>query len=173
MNNEKFLILKDIFECGFKLIELYGINPQGFCTCYKGAGCQSAGKHPVHFDWKNHYITTVQELESIINKKPYANFGIITGDGLVVIDVDKKSGGLESMEQIKDLINPTMTVQTGGGGYHFYYKTDRPVRNRTNVLAGIDVRGDGGFVVAPTSKHKSGGYYTIIQKGNEDEHIDY
>ena len=165
MKENKKNVLKDMLRQGLKIIELYGINNQGFCTCYRGTKCSSAGKHPVHKEWKNSYIRTEQELEDLIDKKPHANFGIITGSGLVVIDVDAKSGGLETLESIKELLPLTLTIKTGGGGYHFYYKTDQHISNRTNMLKGIDIRGDGGFVVAPTSKHKSGEYYTIIEEG--------
>ena len=85
-----------------------------------------------------------------------------------MIDVDAQHGGLESLQEIKDLVDPTMTVKTGGGGYHFYYSVDGSVKNRTNVLKGIDVRGDGGYVVAPGSKHKSGNFYTIEKENNHE-----
>lgn len=52
-------------------------------------------------------------------------------------------------------------MKTGGGGYHFYFRTENSTGNKANVLPGIDIRGDGGFVVAPGSKHKSGKYYVI------------
>ena len=156
----------NLFNQGFKMIELYGTGSDGNCTCYRGQACSCAGKHPVKPKWQENYIKSREELEEILCRRPNANFGIITGNGLVVIDVDARHGGLESLEQIRDLINPTMTVKTGGGGYHFYYTTDRVVKNRTNVLKGIDVRGDGGYVVAPGSLHKSGEYYVIeTEKG--------
>ena len=156
-----------LMELGFKLIELYGISEQGACTCIKGASCNCSGKHPVKQKWQENYIKSREELDEILCHRPNANFGIITGNGLVVIDVDARHGGLESLEQIRDLINPTMTVKTGRGGYHFYYKTDEEIRNRANVLPGIDVRGEGGYVVAPGSLHKSGNVYEIMEdKGN-------
>ena len=161
--SNKISVILDLFNQGFKMIELYGINEQGNCTCYKGSECNCAGKHPVKPKWQENYIKSVDELTEILKQRPLANFGIITGEGLVVIDVDARHGGLESLQEIKDLVAPTMTVKTGGGGYHFYYSVDGSVKNRTNVLKGIDVRGDGGYVVAPGSKHKSGDFY-IIEK---------
>ena len=54
-------------------------------------------------------------------KWPKANIAIITGKhyNLTVVDVDKKSGGLETMK--KHNFPPTYTVRTGGGGWHLYY----------------------------------------------------
>lgn len=160
--------IMELFNQGFKLIELYGIDNNGSCTCYNKSNCNCAGKHPVRNNWQNNYIKSKNELELIFKNHPYANFGIITGDGLVVIDVDAKNDGLKSLEEIKNLITPTLTIKTGGGGYHFYYHTTEKVNNRTGILKGIDIRGDGGYVVAPGSKHKSGKNYIII-KGEENE----
>ncbi|RJQ35807.1 hypothetical protein C4568_00265 [Candidatus Parcubacteria bacterium] len=82
------------------------------------------------------------------------NVGIATGkvSGIVVVDVEK--GGAT-----KDL-PPTVCAQTGGGGYHFFYKHPNVlVKNRVRIREKTDVRGDGGYVVAAPSLHKSGGRY--------------
>lgn len=161
-------IFKKLIRNGFRLIQLHGIDSNGHCTCKDGATCPFIGKHPYHTGWQRMLITNENLIDEILKKYPFANFGIVTGNGLVVVDVDKKSGGFESLNKIKDIIEPTLTVKTGGGGYHFYYKTNEIVKNRTKVLPGIDVRGDGGYVVAPGSKHKSGNYYEIME-GKENE----
>jgi hypothetical protein len=165
---DKYKIISSLIEQGYSLIELYGINEQGFCTCYKGEKCSCAGKHPVKSNWKDNFIKSDEELKNILKQHPNANFGVITGNGLVVVDIDKKSGGFESLKKIKDIIVPTFTVKTGGGGYHFYYKTSEKVANRVKVLPGIDIRGEGGYAVAPGSKHISGSYYEIM-RGEENE----
>src|SRR5262249_23231989 len=53
----------------------------------------------------------------------------------------------------------TPRVLTGGGGVHLYFAVDQPLGNRTGLAPGIDLRGDGGFVVAPPSLHASGRRY--------------
>lgn len=166
----KFKTLVSLMNAGYNLIELYGINEQGNCTCYKGEKCSCSGKHPVKFNWKDNFVKSEDELKNILKQHPNANFGIITGNGLVVIDIDPRHGGFESLEKIKDKLPiPEMTVKTGGGGYHFYYRTEETVGNRTNILPGIDIRGEGGLVVAPGSKHKSGAYYIIEEGVGKDE----
>jgi uracil-DNA glycosylase family 4 len=89
--------------------------------------------------------------------------GIVTGraSGLVVIDVDSDKGR-ESMDTLG--LDSPVKVRTGGGGLHLYFKypdTASKVPNRIGIWPGIDIRGDGGFVVAPPTRHQSGNLYTF------------
>ena len=84
---------------------------------------------------------------------------IITGQisGIVVLDVEK-GGNTEDLD-----IPTTPKVQTGGGGFHLYFKHPGvAVQNATRIRELTDVRGDGGYVVAPPSLHTSGGAYEWI-----------
>lgn len=88
--------------------------------------------------------------------QPY-NIGIATGDGVVVIDVDMKDGkdgesGLRLLQVLNDELPATREAMTPTGGRHLYFDTDAPIGNSGSRLAeGVDVRGEGGFVVAPGS----------------------
>lgn len=96
---------------------------------------------------------TPEELASWALEFPDMQLGIVTGaiSNLVVIDVE--AGG--DMSQFP----PTLTATTGGGGYHLYYKhPGAPVKNGVRVLDLVDIRGDGGFVVAPPSISTKGHY---------------
>lgn len=89
-----------------------------------------------------------------------ANIGIRTGavSGIVVLDADAGHGGLESLDLLR--LPETATVLTGGGGLHYYFAhPGHEVRNATGLLPGIDLRGDGGYVVAPRSTHPNGNRY--------------
>jgi hypothetical protein len=87
------------------------------------------------------------------------NIGIVTGDGLLVLDVDIKGGrpGVESHRLLVDdfeLPESTFSTHTVSGGRHYFFQVPPgvKVKNSANVLApGLDVRGDGGYVVAPGS----------------------
>lgn len=72
---------------------------------------------------------------------------------MIVIDIDCKNGknGLEQIKPFLADFPKTRIAKTCHGGYHFYYKVDREVRNYVNLLDGVDVRGDGGYVLAPPS----------------------
>lgn len=90
------------------------------------------------------------------------NIAIVTGavSGLVVIDVDTLKGG-DYASLIKRF--PTKTVVKTGRGFHLYY--EHPgwhVDNAVEMLPGVDVRADGGYVVAPPSIHPNGSKYEWI-----------
>ena len=102
-------------------------------------------------------------------KWPNANVGIATGSvsGLVVIDEDldrdKDIDGFQSIrkwEQINGELPETISVVTGRGGVHLYYRyTGSDINNRAGLIEGVDVRGEGGYVVAPPSIHPNGTEY--------------
>jgi putative DNA primase/helicase len=90
---------------------------------------------------------------------PRANIGVPTGkaSALLVLDVDPDRGGRESLAILEREIGElpcTYRVQTGGGGEHIYF---RYPRERVGCSAGLlgpalDVRGEGGYIVAPPSR---------------------
>jgi len=92
-------------------------------------------------------------------KSPDVGVGLITGkqSGVVVVDEDSyKEKGIE----VK--LSSPLIVQTGGGGRHYYFKYTEGVNNAVNQDKAIDIRGEGGFVVLPPTKHPSGNNYEWI-----------
>jgi len=79
------------------------------------------------------------------------NIGIATGkeSNLTVIDIDGDKG-LASLEIIKDRLPDTMVVKTPKGEHH-YLKYNPDLKTTTGIMPGIDIRNDGGYVVAPPS----------------------
>jgi hypothetical protein len=96
---------------------------------------------------------------------PLLNLGVVTGavSGLVVIDVDPRHGGFESLaalERQHGALPATIEAETGGGGRHLYFVCPvPPPRNKAGLAPGVDLRGEGGMVVAPPSLHPSGRPY--------------
>ena len=85
-----------------------------------------------------------------------AGVAIITGaiSGIVVLDCEK-GADLSGLNAPK-----TPSAKTGGGGLHYYFKhPGKNVQNATRIKPLMDIRGDGGYVVAPPSLHLSGGRY--------------
>ena len=91
------------------------------------------------------------------------NVGIATGGGLVVIDIDARHGGGDTLAELEvkhGRLPTTVSAETGGGGEHLYFRTSVEVRNSAGELGpGLDVRGTGGYTVAPPSVHPSGRRY--------------
>lgn len=85
---------------------------------------------------------------------PRANIGVST-NGMAVVDVDPKRGGLTTLAVVEAENGPlpaTMRVRTPSGGLHLYLTADSPVANSQNRLGtGIDIRGEGGYVLGPGS----------------------
>ena len=77
-------ILFDLFNLKYPLIELHGINEQGYCTCYKGSDCSCSGKHPVNSGWQDKVIKTEDEIKSILEHRPNANFVLLQEMGLLL-----------------------------------------------------------------------------------------
>jgi hypothetical protein len=86
------------------------------------------------------------DIERLWRRFPDALIGICTGDGLVVVDDDR---GLAFPDSSMPL---TLVARTANRGFHHYFYCTTPVRNSASKIApNIDVRGQGGYVVAPPS----------------------
>jgi hypothetical protein len=152
------------------VLPLHAIR-EGECTC-GNAVCSSPGKHPRTLHGLKDASTDQDVLRDWWRRWPDANIGIATGSesGLLVIDVDAKSSGLVSFsallekEGVDDAQIATVTAETGGGGFHLLFcGPEGQVPNSAGKLAkGVDVRGDGGYIVAAPSTHASGKRYAWI-----------
>ena len=147
---------------GWSVIPATEVNADGVCSCGQ-ARCKSAGKHP-RIAWTQYQQRrpTAEAVRAWWTRWPNANVAVVTGavSGLVVLDIDPRHGGDESLIDLGTL-PPTLTSLTGGGGQHlFYAHPGTPIANGANLLPGIDLRGDGGYVIAPPSSHASGRQYS-------------
>ncbi len=135
------------------------------CSC-GSQNCTSAAKHPRIKEWQKECSNQADKINDWWGKWPDANIGIATGSasGFFVVDIDPRHGGKESFQELVKqygMFSKTMASNTGGGGFHLFFKENElKISNRTNVLPGIDVRGEGGYIVAPPSYHQSGAQYT-------------
>lgn len=148
---------------GWRIFPLHSPTPDG-CSC--GRPCSSVGKHPrTPRGFKDAEADTVS-AERWWQMWPTANVGIATGEasGLFVVDVDLYKPGADlSLEQLESLgiAAARLIVETGGGGLHFYFLWPRTgtVPASLGRMPGVDVKADGGYVVAAPSLHASGGRY--------------
>lgn len=151
---------------GWQVIPVHYVGKDGCCTC-KNPECNSPGKHPrTEHGWEDGTTDEIT-IRSWWARWRGTNVAIVTGtvSGIVVLDVDPRHGGDHSLRALEAKHGPlpdTLKAQTGGGGTHlfFTYPSDRKIGCPVGFVDGLDVRGDGGFVVAAPSTHSSGGSYS-------------
>lgn len=117
------------------------------------------------------------QIQKWWKKHPDYNIGIATGrmsGGLVVIDldIDKEKGKfgnetLREWESEHGRLPDTCRAITGRGGCHLLYYTDREITCSTEEVKAVDIRGDGGYFVAPPSIHPNGRLYEWEQAPDE------
>lgn len=136
-------------------------------------------KAPIIANGFHRATTDEAQIETWWRQYPDANIGIATGQvsgGICVIDLDvDEEKGINGIRTLQDWQSthgnfpPSCCVKTGRGGWHYYFKSNEEIKNRINMLPGIDVRGDGGYVVAPPSVHRNGNKYDWLQGMSPDE----
>jgi len=119
-------------------------------------------------EWKPYQerIPTSQEVKEWWGKWPDANIGMATGhlSGWVIIDCDSEEAANRFIEEYPEA-KDTLQVQTGRGK-HYYFEFEEGIRNDAGKLLGlgIDIRGEGGFVIIPSSIHANGKPYRWLNK---------
>lgn len=113
--------------------------------------------------------TDAAQIKAWWQKYPNANIGLATGSvsqNVFVIDLDiDEDCGIDGYHSLEDWqrehgdFPETWTAITGRGGYHLYYRGNGKIKNRAGIIDGVDIRGNGGYVVAPPSIHKNGRRY--------------
>ena len=122
--------------------------------------CEPGGKRPLTYNGFWEATTDMRRIKAWWDRWPAANVGVPTGkrSGLLVLDIDLRDGGPESLIALERENGPlprTARARTGGGGVHvfFRYPAEKEVRNSAGWLGpGLDVRGEGGYVVVPPSR---------------------
>lgn len=124
------------------------------------------GKRPITDDWVNVASSRAHVIGELWDGLPDANVGLATGKGLVVLDMDPRNGGVESLARLEAKVGklPEPTVRTGGGGLHWYFETDVDLSS-LKLMMGLDVKGVGGQVVAPPSIHPDTGEPYVFVNG--------
>ena len=153
----------DLHERGFKIIPLGSpleFPPQYFikrCSTLEEAK-EKWSKTP-RIQWKEYQNRqpTDEEIDLWIKQFPAANWAIITGKQIVVIDGDSA----EACQFIESNLTKTPWKVKTAKGKHYYYQAPGSfaVKNSTDPNIKIDIRGVGGYVVAPGSIHFSGTVY--------------
>lgn len=164
---------------GWLVLPCHGIVNGGRCTCNSPhAEPKDVGKHPSISEWNTRATNDVKIVERWWETMPDGNVGVYAqGSGMLVIDIDPRSGGDKSFEDFLALVegNLPQTVEAYTGSYvynnkasrgrHLFYKCDPSESLLGNLkalgLPGVDIKHNGYVLVAP-SRHFSGVTYEWV-----------
>lgn len=109
-------------------------------------------------------LASEDELQGWWVRWPGANIGIVTGkiSGITVIDCDSANAVAWIEEQLPDSFLCPI-VSTPRGGRHYWLGYTPELRTGAHVLPGIDIRNDGGYVLAPPSMVPRGVYSWVSE----------
>lgn len=157
---------------GWPVLPLHTPTETG-CSC-RHPECRHIGKHPR----TEHGLFDASTDEAVIRqwwtRWPDANIGVATGtaSGLVVLDIDPRQAGNETLADLErghGALPHTVESVTGGGGRHTFFRHPDGHTKSRNLAPGIDIKADGGYVVAPPSLHASGRQYEWELSCHPDE----
>jgi hypothetical protein len=135
------------------------------CSC-RDPGCSQVGKHPLGSlvpHGVNDATTNRARIAAWWTQHPHANIGLATGHAFDVLDIDGPTGAktIRAFAGDHHLKSSGPLVRTGRG-WHYYLRPTGLGNARPAGLAHVDWRGQGGYVVAPPSRHAAGQPYQWI-----------
>ena len=167
----------DFIEEGYKIFGLYGAHESGngLCEC-ENPNCDALYKHPRSSNWQHTPDWSDEQLETMEEMGWFkTGYGVLVS-GLLVVDIDARNGGVESFSKLcKDLeidllgeAGLAVATGSGNGSMHLYFKNDDnlALKQHHDKYNGIDFKSSG-FVVGPSSLHKSGMEYEVIHGSPE------
>lgn len=160
--------------------QVFALGPTGFPfpNC---RGCAETCSTPSDYDACDHLVchgcyagtTDVDRLTAMWEHLPHALVGIRTGrpSGIFVLDFDMHTTDKDGNNALQRLMRDgslfkSVAAKTGGGGMHLYYRhpgeLSVPNDNRGKLAPGVDVKGEGGYVIAPPSAKRGKPSYSWI-----------
>lgn len=161
-------------EAGWPVFPIHPIRDGGECAGCGGEGC--AGKHPVTTRWQQTIAAPAAVDGLWAERHGPRGIGLACRGraGVWVLDVDPRHGGDVSIANLASGLGlpKTITSRTGSGGFHllFRWADGTEVHNSAGKVGpGLDVRGEGGYVVLPPSPHASGKRYEWVHPPGDQE----
>lgn len=129
---------------------------------------EARGKKPLLKRWPSVATNDLKQIEKWSAQFPDCNWGIVTDarSGVFAVDCDGESGldWLKARIDDGETLPESWAVATGHG-LHLYFKSPPGLTMRTSagrIAPSVDIRGEGGYVVAPPSVHSCGKRYAVI-----------
>jgi hypothetical protein len=131
------------------------------CSCSPGLACDRPAKHPLLRHGVKEATTDADRIGRWWRRWPQANVGLATGVCFDALDIDGPAGlaAIGELQEAAGLRLPGPLVRTGGGGWHVWFRPTGLGNRPPHGLIHVDWRGKGGCVLAPPSRHVSGGTY--------------
>jgi hypothetical protein len=157
----------EFIDAGYKVFGLHGAQGDK-CNC-GNPDCVALFKHPQAQNWQHTPHWSDEQLETLELMGQFdTGYGVLV-DGLLVVDVDARNGGVSSyaklLEIIPEIAGAGFIVETGSGGgsQHLYFSLPEPVAlvQALPQFKGIDFKSSG-FVVGAGSLHASGRRYQAV-----------
>lgn len=106
-------------------------------------------------------IASDSEIDAWFDKFPAAQIGIVTGkiSKMTVVDVEVEGGEALWSKFPQDC----PMSKTGGGGRHLFYFHEPGIKNAVRIMDNVDIRNDGGYIMAPPSSSDKGTYEWLRQ----------
>ena len=132
-------------------------------------------KRPATPNGLNDATTDLRRVETWWRRQPTANIGLPIPRGLVVVDIDSPDA-LPRLKAHGRTLPGTVSATTGRGRHLWYSTGSIEIRNQVGIFEGVDIRGPGGYVVAPPSLHDTGVVYewdVQLERGSISEAPDW
>jgi P4 family phage/plasmid primase-like protien len=164
----------------WRILPCHGMDDSGRCTCNRPhAEPKDVGKHPAVGEWNVRATSDATTINGWWDTNNNYNIGVFCQpSGFFVIDVDPRSGGVESFEKFEELLHGALpnTVMAYTGVYqhkgkavrgrHIFYRIEDGEQLQGNLKAqgldGIDIKHNGYVMLAP-SRHGSGVNYEWVE----------
>lgn len=167
--NDRLAAALKLAESGLQVFPTHSVN-NNTCTCGK-PDCPSPGKHPRTTHGFHEATCDPEQITTWWSRWPTANVAIRTGreSEVFVLDIDGADGesSLAAFVAQHGKLPTTPVAQTGRGQHYYFTLPTKSVLSRAGVAPGVDVRGDGGYVIAPPSIHARGCAYSWLVSPEE------
>lgn len=150
---------------GFAAFPMHGINADRSCTC-GNPQCSSPGKHPACLHGVRDATKDIYQAASLFRHLGKYNVALACGEpsGFFAVDIDSAEG--EAVIAQYEL--PPTTIFLTGRGRHILFKYPGYYIASRQIVRGVEIKGDGGSIHVPPSKHASGKDYQVSPDSSDD-----
>lgn len=167
---------RDFWDAGLRVFGIHGADKHGNCECgWSECPPASLHKHPRSSGWQHTPLWSEEQIEAMEESEQFAaGYGVLC-NGLIVVDVDARNGGVESFaklaEAVPEVTGAGLIVKTGSGNgsKHYYFKAPEGAAlvSHHPDYPGLDFKSSG-YVVGPGSMHRSGDRYEAVYGSPDD-----